>query len=182
MLQLRGRQLPASELYQLAVTLRPHCHYYGVTFIVNDRLDVGLAVQADGFQLGRHSLPLPVARQFVGPSRLLGASVHSLQDAHVAIAGGADFLVAGTIFASPSHPGEVTNGTALLSAIKKAYPNCPLLAIGGITTETASQTIAAGADGIAVISAILRAADVACAVRDLRTAIGPVEKKEEDAL
>ena len=167
MLQLRGHRLSASQLYQLALALRPRCQHYGATFIVNDRLDVGLAVQADGFQLGAHSLPIATARQIVGNNYLLGASIHTLDEARIAIASGADFLLAGTIFPSTSHPGGPTSGLTLLRAIKREYSH-PLLAIGGITPANAQQAIEAGADGIAVISAILTAPDIAQAVNALR--------------
>jgi len=171
MLQLRGHQLSAAELYSLAMQLRPLCQQYGASFIVNDRLDVGLAVEADGFQLGKRSLPLRIARQVVGTRCLLGASVHSLEEAQAAIADGADFLLAGTIFASPSHPGEPTSGPGLLRAIKQAFPSCFVLAVGGITAATARQAMGAGADGVGVISAILKAKDVQKAVEELRAII-----------
>ncbi len=171
MLQLRGHQLSTTQLYALALQLRPRCLQHGAAFIVNDRLDVGLAVNADGFQLGKQSLPLPVARQVVGIHYQLGASVHSLEQARVAVGDGADFLLAGTIFASPSHPGEPTCGLGLLRAIKRAFPACFVLAIGGITAATARQAIEAGADGVAVISAILGAQDVAKVVKELYSVI-----------
>ncbi len=171
MLQLRGHQWSAAQLYELAVVFRSCCHRYGATFIVNDRLDVGLAVQADGFQLGGQSLSPVVARQIVGEEYLLGVSVHSLSEAQEAVASSADFLVAGTIFASRSHPGGLTSGPALLHTIKQTVPDCPLLAIGGITADNATHAIDAGADGVAVISTILGATNTRNAVRSLRTAI-----------
>ena len=167
MLQLRGHTLSAAQLYALATQLRPLCRARGVTYIVNDRLDIGLALQADGFQLGKHSLPLAVARQLVGDEALLGASVHTLEEAQAAYAAGADFLLAGTIFPSPSHPGEPTAGPDLLRAIKQTLPDSFVLAIGGITPATADQALAACADGLAVISAVLNAPNVGEAVRDL---------------
>jgi thiamine-phosphate diphosphorylase len=171
MLQLRGYESSAAELYALAQQLRPRCQRYGAAFIVNDRLDVGLAVAADGFQLGKRSLPLHAARQVVGVRYgmryLFGVSVHSLEEAQAAIGDGADFLLAGTIFPSPSHPGEPTSGTALLRAIKQTCPASFVLAVGGITPETARLAMEAGADGVAVISAILGARDVREAVRCL---------------
>ncbi len=169
MLQVRGHQLSAADLHALTMQLRPSCQQHGVAFIVNDRLDVGLAVEADGFQLGKRSLPLRVARQVVGTRYLLGASVHSLREAQAAITEGADFLLAGTIFASSSHPGEPTSGPNLLREIKQMYPTCFLLAIGGITAANAKQVMQAGADGVAVISAILRARDVQRAVTEFHT-------------
>jgi thiamine-phosphate pyrophosphorylase len=171
MLQLRGHQLSAAELYASALQLRPRCRQYGAALIINDRLDVGLAVEADGFQLGKRSLPLHAARQVVGTRYLLGASVHSLEEAQAAVADGADFLLAGTIFASPSHPGEPTSGLGLLHAIKQAFPSCFVLAVGGITVAMAKQAMEAGADGVAVISAILGAKDVKKAVEQIKSVI-----------
>ena len=178
MVQLRGHQLSAADMYTLALTLRPLCQRYAAAFIVNDRVDVGLAVGTEGFQLGRRSLPLPVVRQLVGEDYLLGASVHSQEEAQVAVANGADFLIAGTIFASRSHPGGPPSGLNLLRNIKQALPTYPLLAIGGITPENAGQAIAAGADGVAVISAILGATGIARAVQELCTTIGLQHGKE----
>jgi thiamine-phosphate diphosphorylase len=171
MLQLRGHQLSAAELCALALQLRPCCQEYRAAFIVNDRLDVGLAVNADGFQLGKHSLPLSVARQVVGTHHLLGASVHSLEEAQVAVNEGANFLLAGTMFASSSHPGEPTSGPSLLREIKQIYPACFVLAIGGITAANAKQVMEAGADGVAVISAIINAKNIQKSVQELNANI-----------
>jgi thiamine-phosphate diphosphorylase len=172
MLQLRGPQLTAARLYELAQTLGPLCRQRGAAFLVNDRLDVGLACGADGFQLGRHSLPLRAARTLVGANALLGASVHTLIEAQAAIANGADFLIAGTIFPSSSHPGTAGSGPGLISTIKQALPTCPVLAIGGITSANAAEVMAAGADGIAVISAIFGATNISQAVQNLCMAMG----------
>ena len=173
MLQLRGHSLPAAELYKLALILRPLCQRYRATFIVNDRIDVGLVTGADGFQLGARSLPLAAARQLIGENYLLGAAVHSCEEALTAEASGADFLLAGTIFASRTHTDEPPVGTDLLYAIKRILPTFPLLAIGGITQTNARQVMQAGADGIAVISAILDATNVKQSVSELRRAIQP---------
>ena len=172
MLQVRGTQLSAHQLYNLAQALCPRCQQYGVACIINDRVDVGLAVQADGFQLGQRGLPIAVVRDLVGPDYLLGASVHSMDEARTALAQGADFLLAGTIFASRSHPGEPARGPQLLRSIKQSYPNAILLAIGGVTPENASEVMAAGADGLAVISAILNTQNVLHAVKALCQAMG----------
>ncbi|GHO98174.1 thiamine-phosphate synthase [Reticulibacter mediterranei] len=171
MLQLRGHRLTAARLYKLARTLGPLCRQHNAAFLVNDRLDVGLASGADGFQLGQHGLPLQVARTLIGENTLLGASVHTLVEAQAAVANGADFLIAGTVFPSSSHPGTAGSGTDLLSTIKQALPTYPLLAIGGITSANAAEVVAAGADGIAVISAIFAATNITQAVQDLRMAM-----------
>jgi thiamine-phosphate pyrophosphorylase len=171
MVQLRGHALPAAELYRLALVLSTLCHRYQATFIINDRIDVGLVTGADGFQLGVRSLPLTVARQLVGEEYLLGAAVHSCQEALTARGSGVDFLLAGTIFASQTHPGETPCGTDLLHAIKQRLPACPLLAVGGITRTNAREAMQAGADGIAVITALLRATNVKQAGNELYLAI-----------
>ncbi len=172
MLQLRGHQLSLDQFSQLAQILGPRCQRHGVTFIVNDRLDAGLAVHSDGFQLGIRSLPLAKARHLVGEDALLGMSIHSLEEAKEAITNGADFLFAGTIFASTHHPEGPEKGPALIHAIKHALPQSRLLAIGGITPANAQLVMEAGADGIAVISAILKAPNVAHSVQELRNVIG----------
>jgi thiamine-phosphate pyrophosphorylase len=172
MLQLRGHHLTAARMYTLALALRPLCQQYNAVFIVNDRIDVGLATGADGFQLGTNSLHLNVVRQLTGENYLLGVSVHSEEEAQAATTGGADFLLVGTIFASRSHPGRRGCGPGLLSEIRQRIGGaCPLLAIGGINSENARFAIEAGADGVAVISALLRTPDIAQATRELRTAI-----------
>jgi thiamine-phosphate diphosphorylase len=174
LLQLRGPGLSAARLYELATILGPLARQHGARLIINDRLDVALAVGADGVQLGRRSLPLAVARSLCqrwGQSLLLGASVHSLAEAEEAVAAGADYLLAGTIFPSPSHPGQAGAGPTLLRQLRDRWPRLPLLAIGGLSAANAAQAIAAGADGIAVISAIYGAASVAQAVDALRQAL-----------
>jgi thiamine-phosphate diphosphorylase len=175
MVQLRGHQLQAIELYRLALALHPLCQRYQAAFIVNDRIDVGLAAGADGFQLGTRSLPLAIVRLLIGEEYLLGASVHSCEQALAA--GEADFLLVGTIFSSSTHPGEPPCGTGLLYEIKQLLPTYPLLAVGGITSTNAGQAMQAGADGIAVISAILSAANVEQAVSELCAAINLDKRK-----
>jgi thiamine-phosphate pyrophosphorylase len=180
MVQLRGHQLQAVELYRLALALHPLCERYQAAFIVNDRIDVGLAAGADGFQLGARSLPLAAARLLIGEDYLLGASVHACEQALAAAAGGADFLLVGTIFSSSTHPGEPPRGTGLLYEIKQLLPTYPLLAVGGITGTNAGQAMRAGADGIAVIAAILSVANVEQAVSELRAAIH-LEKRSKES-
>ncbi|GCE47845.1 thiamine-phosphate pyrophosphorylase [Thermosporothrix hazakensis] len=179
MLQLRGHTLSAASLYALARRFLPLCNRYQTALIVNDRLDVGLAAGAHGFQLGRRSLPVAVARSLVGPEMLLGVSVHSLEEAREAVEAGADYLLAGTLFPSHSHPGERTAGIGLIRALRQAYPALPLIGIGGITSENAAEVIEAGANGVAVISALFQAPSVSVEVERLRRASD--RKGEADA-
>jgi thiamine-phosphate pyrophosphorylase len=176
MLQLRCHTCTSAQLYTLAKHFSQLCQQHQATFIVNDRLDVGLVVGAHGFQLGRHSLPIFAARQLVGDDYLLGSSIHSLQQGEAAIRAGADFLLAGTIFPSRSHPGEFTAGPHLIHTLKQAFPEHPLLSIGGITPANAVQAREAGADGVAVISAILHKANITQAVHDLQAALQHARK------
>lgn len=178
MLQIRAPHLSSAQLYTWAAALRPLCQEYHVLCLINDRVDVGLMLHVDGYQLGGRSLPPAIVRPMVGEHALLGASVHSLAEAEQACRTGVvDFLLAGTIFPSASHPGEKTAGLALLQELKRVYPQLPLLAIGGITVANAEQVIRAGAMGVAVISAIWGAQDIRSVVQDLRCAIGLDKKK-----
>ena len=138
-------------------------------FVVNDRLDVALALGADGAQLGVRSLPVARARA-IAPELPLGASVHSVAEAQEAAAAGADWLLLGTIFASGSHPGQPGAGTSLIAAARRKA-GVPIVAIGGIDAANAAACVAAGAHGVAVISAIVGAADPAAAAAALRDAV-----------
>lgn len=179
MVQLRGHGLTAARMYELALQIRLLCNEYKAIFIVNDRLDVGLAVQADGFQLGQQSLPLDIARKLVGERALLGVSVHTLEEARRAVADGADFLLVGTIFPSASHPGEPGCGPQFVQTIKQSLPEVPALAIGGITADNVRVVQDAGADGVAVITAILASRDVYYATRELCREMGVVATSGE---
>jgi thiamine-phosphate pyrophosphorylase len=138
-----------------------------VRLIVNDRLDVALALGADGVQLGRRSLPVAEARR-IAPALALGASVHSTAEARAA--GGADWLLLGTVFPSSTHPGGATIGPEGVGAIAAAGLG-PVVAIGGITAENAASVVRAGAHGVAVISAVLAAPSPRDAASRLREAL-----------
>jgi thiamine-phosphate pyrophosphorylase len=168
MLQIRAHQYTASQLYEFTLPLLALCRQYNALCVLNDRLDVGLAVHVDGFQLGALSLPLLLAREVVGESFLLGASVHSPQQAQQAAMQGADFLQVGNIFPSRSHPGEPGSGPSLVRSIKQEHSALPVLAVGGIDVSNAATVLAAGADGIAVISALLRSSQITLVVQQLR--------------
>ena len=171
MLQIRGHQLSSASLYELACTLHAQCQRYNARCIMNDRLDIGQLIGADGYQLGQQSLPLPLARRLLGSQAIIGASVHSLHSATQALEQGADFLLVGTMYASASHPAETPAGPALLAAIRTAHPSSTLIAIGGITPSRVAPMLAAGADGVAVISSILHAPDIAAVVHEFRQAL-----------
>ena len=153
MVQLREKGLPARELCELGQRLRRLTTEAGAALLVNDRVDLALAVRADGVHLGQDSLPVSLARGLVG-DRLVGRAVHGLAEAVQAEKDGADYLMVGTIFHSESHPEFPPAGPRLIRKVKTKV-KAPLVAIGGITPENAAQTIANGASGVAVIRAIL---------------------------
>jgi thiamine-phosphate pyrophosphorylase len=165
--QLREKDLPPRELYPLALEMRQLTQTYGARLLINDRVDVALAVNADGVHLTTTSLPASIARQVLGPGRLIGVSTHTLAEAHAAAEEGADFLVFGPVFFTPSKaPYGQPVGVDALRAVRAAV-ELPILAIGGIKKANLDQVIGAGADGIAVISAIISADDPTAASQDL---------------
>jgi len=154
--QVREKDLPAADLYGLALRLRQVVGTQAL-LLINDRIDVALAAGAHGVELGTNSLPTPVARTLV-PDSLIGRSVHSVTHAAEAVADGADLLVVGTMFASRSHPGMMPAGPSLIRKAA-ALATVPIIGIGGITAANATQVIAAGASGVAVIRSISEATD-----------------------
>ena len=154
--QLREKDLPARELYDLAQRLRQIVGTQAL-LLVNDRIDVALAAGAHGVQLGGTSLACDVARE-LAPDLLIGRSVHDVANAATAISSSADLLVVGTMFASRSHPGLTPAGPSLIRKVA-ALSNVPLIGIGGITAANATQVIAAGAGGVAAITSITMATD-----------------------
>jgi thiamine-phosphate pyrophosphorylase len=169
--QLREKDLSPRELYPLALEMRQLTRAYGARLLINDRVDVALAVDADGVHLTTTSLPASIARRVLGPGRLLGVSTHTLAEAQAAAEEGADFLVFGPVFFTPSKaPYGEPVGLDALRAVRVAVRS-PILAIGGIKKANLDQVLAAGADGIAVISAIISADDPMAASQDLLAAL-----------
>jgi thiamine-phosphate pyrophosphorylase len=165
--QLREKDLAPRALLPLAQEIRQLTQAYGARLLINDRIDVALAVNADGVHLTTTSLPVHVARQLLGSDRLLGVSTHNLVEARAAAEGGADFVVFGPVFFTPS---KVPYGQPVgLDALRAVCADAalPILAIGGIKKANLDQVVAAGADGIAVISAVIAADDPAAATEDL---------------
>lgn len=170
--QLREPDLPPGELLQLARQLRGVCGTWA-QLIINDRVDVALLCGADGVQLGGGGLPVSAVRQLLPPSIKVGASVHSVNEARQAELDGADYVVAGTIFPSRSHPDVTPGGVELLRNITSRL-SIPVVAIGGVNAETVDACWSAGAGGVAVISDILRAENPRLAAE--RLAPVPVEE------
>jgi thiamine-phosphate pyrophosphorylase len=155
--QLREKDLPAGELLQLARQLRGVCGTRALLFI-NDRLDVALLCGADGVHLPEQGLPVSAVRKMLPPSMRVGRSVHSVNAARQAEQDGADYLLTGTVYASRSHSDVRPAGPELLRDVTSRVAT-PVLAIGGVNAENVEECRRAGAAGVAVISAILRAED-----------------------
>ncbi|WP_092345938.1 thiamine phosphate synthase [Desulfuromusa kysingii] len=155
MIQLREKDLSAAELYPLAKELRCLTHQYHSLLLINDRVDLAQAVNADGVHLGHHSLPIDVARKVIGSKLLIGASTHSHSEITRAYEQGADFVTYGPVYFTPSKaPYGKPVGLQSLQDICK-YAPLPVYALGGVKTENALETLQSGVAGIAAISALL---------------------------
>lgn len=163
--QYRTKTASMQEAYREALALRQAAAKAGVLFIVNDRCDLALAVDADGVHLGQGDLPLDLARKVMGPDKLIGISTHNPEQVRAASAGKPDYLGFGPIFTPGSKlDHDPVVGLEGLRAIRR-LTSLPVFAIGGIQIGQVGEVMEAGADGIAVISAVLKAADIREAVR-----------------
>ena len=153
-IQLRDKEASTANLLQTAVSILDVTRGRGALVIVNDRVDVAMASGADGVHLGDEDMPLKSARKLIGDRPIIGASARTLEDADRVIAEGADYIGLGTVFTTPSKEdaGEPI-GTEEVARVCGAV-NVPVIAIGGIDLSTAESVMKAGADGIAVISAV----------------------------
>jgi thiamine-phosphate pyrophosphorylase len=166
-LQLRWKPAAPRDVLDAARSIRPLAHAAGALFFVNDRPDLALLAAADGVHLGQDDVPLAVARRVLGPGRLIGLSTHDPEQARAAAAAGADYVAVGPVYATTSKAGALAPRRLDLVRAARAAVACPLVAIGGIDATTAADVIAAGADAVAMIAALVRAPDPAAAVRDV---------------
>lgn len=178
MIQLREKDLPASDLLTLARELRGLTARQALLFI-NDRVDVALAVNADGVQLGEAALPVTEVRRLSADQLLIGRSVHDVAGAVEAQDVGADLLISGTIFSSKSHSDNEPAGIRLLQDLRTAL-RIPYLAIGGVTSSNIAIAINAGASGAAAISAISESHDVEAAARAMVSAVDSAQGAFEE--
>ena len=170
-IQFREKDAPTREMVEIATRLRAITRRYGVPLIVNDRVDVALAVDADGVHVGTDDMPVAVAKRLVGPGRIVGASASTVEEALAAVEQGADYLGVGSIFATGTKvDAGPPVGIERIAEVKARVP-VPVVAIGGIHHGNVAEVIRAGADGVAVISAVVAAEDVADAARRLLEAI-----------
>jgi thiamine-phosphate pyrophosphorylase len=163
--QYRNKAASMKDAYVEALALRQAAAKAGVLFIVNDRCDLALAVDADGVHLGQGDLPLDVARKVMGPEKLVGISTHNADQVREATAGKPDYLGFGPIFTPGSKQDhDPVVGIDGLRAMR-ALTSLPIFAIGGIHIDHVREVMRAGADGVAIISAILKAPDISHAVK-----------------
>ena len=153
-IQFRQKIGATRKMIEIARQLKQLCAEAGVTFLVNDRVDVAIAADADGVHLGQDDFPLPLARELLGESRIIGGSAATLKEARKCLAEGVDYIGFGPVFptTSKADAGPVS-GIELLKQVVEAVP-LPVIAIGGIDAENTVEVIRSGTHGIAVISAV----------------------------
>lgn len=167
-IQYRNKTAPAALRRRQAGALRTLCRAHGAIFIVNDDIDLALAVDADGVHIGRDDATTASARALLGPTALVGVSCYdTIARAQSAVDAGADYVAFGSFYPSRVKPGAVRAPLKLIAEAKSRWPHLSVVAIGGITAANAPPLVAAGADALAVISALYDAPDVALAARDL---------------
>jgi thiamine-phosphate pyrophosphorylase len=163
MVQLREKTWTTRDLVEAGRRLLAITRPTDVPLIINDRVDVALAIDADGVHVGQDDLPVPEARRLLGPDKIVGTSAGTVEEARQAEVDGADYIGVGSIFATSSKAdaGDAI-GPEALRRIREAV-HIPIVAIGGITAANAAAAIAAGAHGVAVIAAVVGADDIAAA-------------------
>jgi thiamine-phosphate pyrophosphorylase len=170
-IQVRAKLLSDRELLPVAESILARCRAAGATCLIDDRIDVALAVGADGVHLGDEDLPVAVARQLLGPDAIVGATARNPDAARARVAEGADYLGVGPTYATTTKaglPDPLGPGAVGLVA---AAVDVPVIAISGITLDRVAEVLAAGVHGIAVVAAISRAIDPGQATADLLAAI-----------
>jgi len=176
--QLRDKHASTGELFVYASELREITREAGVMLIINDRIDIALAVEADGVHLGQEDIALEVAKRVLGHNYIIGISATNLEEAIEASRGGADYIGLGPIFPTPSKDDAAPPmGLDGLEAVK-AVVDVPIVAIGGLTRDNIEDTVKAGSDGIAVISAITSADDMEKAAQELSDMIGKAKRSQ----
>lgn len=166
-IQLRDKTASSLKLFSDAKKVAEICRGKAI-FIVNDRIDIALASGADGVHLGQDDIPADAARKICGENFLIGVSVGSLAEAEKAAADGADYVAVSPVYSTASKADAgAGHGLSLVSEIRKAFPAMPLVGIGGLNRDNAAEAVAAGLDSVAVISAVVSAADIKSAAEEL---------------
>lgn len=166
LVQYRAKAADGGVLYAEACKLKELCDKYSVPLIINDRLDIALAVGAAGVHLGQDDLPCAVARRLLGEDFIIGVSAHNPAEAVQAVSEGADYLGCGAVFGTATKHDVAKLGLENLRAIRKAVA-VPMVGIGGITADNYAEVLATGADGAAIVSGILVQDDISAVVKKL---------------
>lgn len=164
LVQYRAKTASSAEMYAEALQLKALCDSFKVPLIINDRLDIAMAVGAAGVHLGQDDLPCAAARKLLGEDYIIGVSAHNPAEAKVALQSGADYLGCGAVFGTATKADVKKLGTDGLAAICKAK-GLPVVGIGGVTADNYREVRAAGADGAAIVSGILAQPDIRATVR-----------------
>lgn len=166
LVQYRDKETDDGLRWQRAQALQQLCQQYGALFLVNDRVDLALAVNADGVHLGQQDLPIAVARQLLGPQKIIGRSTTNPEEMLRAIAEGADYIGVGPVYATPTKAGKIPAGLEYVSYAAH-HASVPWFAIGGIDGENLPDVIQAGAKQVAIVRAVMEAADPQTATAQL---------------
>lgn len=158
LVQLREKTATSREFYELALRVKEITDKNNIPLIINDRLDIAMAVNADGLHIGQEDLPVAVARQLLGPDKILGVTAATVADALAAQVAGADYVGSGAVYPTGTKPGKAVLPLTTLSQIKQAV-HIPVVAIGGITVDNMGPVLKSGIDGVAVVSAIMDSPD-----------------------
>lgn len=164
LVQYRAKTASSAEMYAEALQLKALCDSFKVPLIINDRLDIAMAVGAAGVHLGQDDLPCAAARKILGEDYLIGVSAHNPAEAKAALQSGADYLGCGAVFGTATKADVKKLGTDGLAAICKAK-GLPVVGIGGVTADNYREVRAVGADGAAIVSGILAQPDIRATVR-----------------
>lgn len=164
LVQYRAKTASSAEMYAEALQMKALCDSFNVPLIINDRLDIAMAVGAAGVHLGQDDLPCAAARRILGEDYLIGVSAHNPAEAKAALQSGADYLGCGAVFGTATKADVKKLGTDGLAAICRAK-GLPVVGIGGVTADNYREVRAAGADGAAIVSGILAQPDIRATVR-----------------
>lgn len=168
LVQYRAKTASSAEMYAEALQLKALCDSFNVALIINDRLDIAMAVGAAGVHLGQDDLPCAVARKLLGEDYIIGVSAHNPAEAKAALQSGADYLGCGAVFGTATKADVQKLGTDGLAAICREK-GLPVVGIGGVTADNYREVRAAGADGAAIVSGILAQPDIRATVRAIAT-------------
>ena len=168
LIQLREKQSSSREFFEMAKRIKAITDRYRVPLIINDRIDIALAVDAAGVHLGQEDIPAKEARRIMGEEKVIGVSARTVELARKAVEDGADYLGVGAMFATNTKGNAKVIGKEKLKEIRAAV-SIPIVAIGGINHSNAAQLVDTGINGLAVVSSVIGASDIQDAARKMRT-------------